>query len=208
MSTLQHVFYRTLTCRTGELRIAHTKRILMLWVLLGVGMGTALSCYDAAAADTLWLDHGLAVADTAQNLWDVFAPCLFPTILLMALILLCGFCAIGQPAALFLLLSHGCAVGIAAADCFLCHGFLQGLVRAAAMIVPHGFFSSLLLLLAARDAMELSGRLFAYLVHGDTEPDIRSRTRRYFLHFLGRTALLPLGAAAQTLFVWLFAAFS
>ncbi len=207
MSTLQHVFYRTLTCRTGEMRIAHTKRILMLWVLLGVGMGTALYCCHPAAADTIWLDHGLAVADSAQNLWDVFAPCLFPTILLAALILLCGFCAVGQPATLFLLLSHGCAVGVAAAEGFIRHGFVQGFIRAAAITVPYGFFSAVLLILAARDAMELSRRLWQYLMHGDTEPDIHSRTRRYFLHFLGRIALLPFGAATETFFVWLFAAF-
>lgn len=209
MASLQSVFYRTMHCRTGGLRMdivtvsQRTKRLLMLLVLLGVGIGTAVFCYYPAAADLLLLDHGLAPDPQAQTLWDIFAASLFPSVVVMVLMLLSAFSAIGQPAALALLLSHGCAMGIAAASQFVDMGWLHGSLYTALCILPHGFFTALLLTISARDATQLSSQQLGFLLHGNTESDITVATRRCILHFLGRIALLPLGATAETLVFWL-----
>ncbi len=209
MASLQSVFYRTMHCRTSGLRMGivtvseRTKRLLMLVILLGVGIGTAVFCGHPMAADALRLDHGLAPDPHAQTLWDIFAAGLFPTALLMLLMLVSAFSAIGQPVAIGLLISHGCAVGIAAAAQFVTYGLSEGLLYAALCILPHGFFTALLLTLSARDALQLSARQLTYLLHGNAEADMASLTRRYILHFLGRMALLPLGAAAETMAFWL-----
>ncbi|MDD5947461.1 MAG: hypothetical protein PUC41_06670 [Oscillospiraceae bacterium] len=209
MASLQSVFYRTMHCRTGSLPMdiltvsARTKRLLMLLVLLGVCVGTAVFCYYPAAADMLLLDHGLAPAPQAQTLWDIFAASLFPSAVVLLLMLLSAFSAIGQPAALALLLSHGCAMGIAGASQFVSLGWWHGSLYTALCILPYGFFTALLLTISARDAVQLSAQQLAYLLHGDTESDITVATRRCILHFLGRIALLPLGATAETLVFWL-----
>ncbi len=209
MASLQHVFFRTMHCRTSGLRMetvtvsGRTKRLLMLPVLLGVGIGTAVYCCCPASAHCILLDHGLAPDPQAQTLWDIFAASLFPSVVLMLLMLLSAFSAIGQPTAFVLLISHGCAMGIAAAAQFVSHGWLDGTLYAALCILPHGFFTALLLTLSARDALQLSAQQLRYLLHGNTESDITSATRRCLLHFLGRIALLPLGAAAETTAFWL-----
>lgn len=209
MASLQSVFYRTMHCRTGSLRMdivtvsQRTRRLMMLLVLLGVGIGTAFFCYFPAAADQLVLDHGLAPDTQAQTLWNIFAASLFPSVAIMVLMLLSAFSAIGQPAASTLLLSHGCALGIAAASQFVSMGLLYGSLYTALCILPHGFFTALLLTASARDAVQLSALQLTYLLHGNTEPDIATATRRCVLHFLGRIALLPLGATAETLAFWL-----
>lgn len=209
MASLQRVFFRTMHCRTGSLHMdivtvsQRIKRLMMLLVLLGVGIGTMIFYHYPAAADLLVLDHGFAPDPQAQTLWDVFAASLFPSVVVMALMLLSAFSAIGQPATLALLLSHGSAIGIAAASQFVTAGFLQGGLYTALCILPHGFFTALLLTISARDALQLSAQQLAYLLHGNTESDIHIATRRCILHFLGRIALLPLGAMTETLAFWL-----
>ncbi len=212
MASLQRVFYRTMHCRTGSLRMGivtvseRTKRLFMLLILLGVGVGTAVYCRCPASVDMLLLDHGLAPDAQAQTLWDIFAAGLFPSAAVMLLVLLSAFSAIGQPAAIVLLISHGCAMGIAAASQFVSHGLLRGTLYAGLCILPYGFFTALLLTISARDALQLSAMQLRYLLHGDTESDITAATRRCVLHSLGRIALLPLGATAQTLVYWLLTA--
>lgn len=204
MPTLQRIFYRTLSCRTSTDRADSAKRGLMLWTLLGVGLGTALYCRFPDAATSVWWNHGLLVEADAQTLWDVFSDCLFPTLLILGLILLSAFSAVGQPAVLVLLLSHGTAIGLSAAGYFAEYRLVEGLVRTALCILPHGFFTSLLLVLAARDAITLSSRIFSYLFHNVPDPDMTEQTKLFLLKGLGRMALLPIGAALETLFTWLF----
>lgn len=204
MPTLQRIFYRTLSCRTSADRTDSAKRGLMLWTLLGVGLGTALYCRLPDAAASLWWNHGFAVAADAQTLWDVFSRCLFPTLLVLVLIMLSAVSAAGQPAVLLLLLSHGTAIGISAAAYFAEYRLAEGLLRTALCILPHGFFTSLLLVLAARDAIALASRVFSYLFHNAPDPDIIAQAKLFLLKGLGRAALLPVGAALETLFTWLF----
>lgn len=203
MPTLQRFFYRTLTCRTSTERAFSAKRGLMLWVLLGVCLGTIAFCKCPETATSLWWNHGFAMAADAVTLWDVFSRCLFPTLLLLALMLLSACSALGQPAVLTLLLTHGIAIGLSAAQCFAQYGLVQGMLRTALCILPHGFFSALLLVLAARDAIALSTKLFSYLIHSAPDPDIMQQTRLFLLKCAGWAALLPVSAALEMLCTWL-----
>lgn len=204
MPTLQRIFYRTLSCRTSIDRALSVKRGLMLWVLLGVGLGTVVYCKYPDAAASVWWNHGFVISADALTLWDVFSHCLFPTLIVLVLTLLSACSALGQPAVLALLLTHGIAVGISAAKCFAKYRLVQGLLRTALCILPHGFFSAFLLVLAARDAISLSSKLFSYLIHNSPDPDITQQTRSFLLKCLGWAALLPVSAAMETLCTWLF----
>lgn len=76
--------------------------------------------------------------------------------------LICGFWAVGQPFALFLLLAKGMGIGGLVGSMYLQYG-TQGVVYAAVLILPGAVCSVFALLYSTREAISLSNLLFCCL---------------------------------------------
>ncbi len=206
MQGFHHMFYRTLSCRTSSERRLNAKRSLLFWILIGVSLGTICFCQWPVCIDSLWFSHGFSLQlGKVCTLWDLFVQAMLPTLLLLIGILLAAGSALGQPFILSLLLSHGIAIGLSAAECFSCYGFLHGLLLTAVLILPHGFFTTLILVPASRDAIRLSTKLFAYLFHNAPDPDIISQLHTLLLKGLAWATLIPVSGALHTALTWLCA---
>lgn len=206
MQGFHHMFYRTLSCRTSSERRLNAKRTLLLWILIGVSIGTVCFCQWPGCIDHLWCNHGFCVQlGNVCTLWDLFVQAVFPTLLVLIGILLAAGSAMGQPWILALLLSHGIAIGFSAAQCFTHYGFFHGLLLTGILILPHGFFTTLILVPAARDAIRLSTKLSAYLLHHAPDPDISTQLRTLLLKGLAWATLIPVSGALHTALTWLCA---
>lgn len=205
MKTMTNLLYQTVrTSRlTDAVKPPDPVRLLLCWALLGVGAGAVLCRMHPTLCGNLWLTQGLAVSDAARTLWDVCKTALLPVLALLCGILLSGFCAFGQPAALLLLFLRGTAFGLAAGACFSAYPMRDAIVTAGVLILPYAFGSMLLLAYAARDAMRMSGMLTGYLMHGTAEAGLNEKQRQIITGMQVRLLLVLLAAAGQTVLLWL-----
>lgn len=200
------LLYYTVSARTGRLAAGLRPdpiRLLLCWAMLGIGAGTLLYSAKPDFSGEFLLTQGLAVSAAARSLWTVLRDALCPLLLLLTGIWLSGCAAFGQPAALLLLFSRGLAFGLAAADCCANYPLRNGIVIAAALILPYGFCSILLLCYAVRDTLTLSNRMTRYLLYGTADPECCSQCHDRLTNLLGILLLSLLAAGMHTLLLWL-----
>ena len=200
MKSIKHLLFHTVSYRrtatssipTGTLVI----RRLFLCILLGVALGTAWLACDTVPT---YGYQGLAVSTEPQTLWTLCCRVAKPLLLLWICCLASGFSAIGQPIPLLMLLLRGVAIGAAIAQCFLQYGLAHGLPIVGLCILPLAFSTSWILVLAARDALRLSGQTAGYLFSGKPHVDIKDMTRTYVIKFLAWLVMLLAASVLHSL---------
>ena len=177
-------------------------KLLLLLLLAGTALGTALRQLFPDAALHPLLTQGLCYTEHLRTLWDVFCTAALPVVLLLGGVLLLSGWGWGQPLLCALLLSRGTAYGIAAADCFLQYGFKQGFCIAGALIFPTAFLSAMLLLFPLRDALALSCRIAEYLVKSNADPEIGAKQHHLVMTVLRSVLLTVPAAGIHTALIW------
>ena len=206
MKPMTDLLYHTVSARTSRFAAAAKPdpiRLLLCWAVLGIGAGTLLYGAAPAFSARLLLTQGLAVSDEARSLWEVCRTALCPLLILLGGIWLSGCAAFGQPAALLLLFSRGTAFGLAAAECCANYPLRDGIVITAALILPFGFCSILLLCYAVRDALSLSNRMTKFLLYGTAEPECCTQGHDRLTDLLGILLLAIVAAGLHTLLLYL-----
>ncbi len=207
MKPMHDLLYQTMSARTSLLKEAFFRkpdpiRLLTYWAMLGVGLGTVLSCRLPACTDAFILTQGLLLSDAARSLGDVLRTALCPLLILLTGIWLSGFSAFGQPIAMLLLLSRGAAFGIAAGACFMEYPLRDAVCICMVLLLPYSFCSIQLLCYAARDAIGLSNRMTGYLLRGQTVKEAQPDDRLSAM--LACLLLALLAGGMHTLLLWLF----
>jgi hypothetical protein len=142
-------------------RYARKNTILLILAgifLLGVALGAL--AFRAAGAET---------AGAIARLLEIFkenraeqgvlanaAAMLSASAAFLAFLLVCGFCAVSQPAILAVPAFRGLGFGFSAASLYAAHG-ISAMGYVALMILPDMLLSSLAILLCSREALRLSG---------------------------------------------------
>ena len=167
---------------------------------LGVLTGTVCLCTDtdsAFVADTLGYiredDYARVMAGSLLG----------STVFLLGFALL-GFCALGQPFEIALLILRGMGTGYSVAEIYASAG-REKLLFAAGLVLPGAVISTLALAAAAREALSLSNIYLKLTLSGRTEQSPRDAVKLYGAKMLVIEAILAVAAGADTVCSYLFA---
>ena len=99
----------------------------------------------------------------------------------------CGLFAFGAPVAVLLPFYKGLGLGVISGYLYA-HFGMQGVAFSTLIVLPSGFFSSLIYLAACREAFLLSTKLFRVFrdgsVHSSMQEEWRCYTKRFALFFI------------------------
>ncbi|MBO6140548.1 MAG: hypothetical protein J6O40_02035 [Ruminococcus sp.] len=183
-------------------RVTSPKRLdlfifLMIAALMGVLFGTLIYCYvsgdmlssflmirDSLIEERLSLDFGAALIKSFMT-----------GLLFMAVIYLLGLCALGQPFTVLVLFYKAVGIGAAAASVFSSYG-KDGIVMFAFLLLPEGAAALLILILAARESITMSGIVFKTLLSDSNDRHLADITKLYSVKLL---ILLSITGAASLL---------
>lgn len=151
----------------------------LLFFLLGLLYGALLLKGENSLLEQFAVIRKATLQERLQSGFGVvFAQSMISNVLFLCSSLLCGFWAVGQPFALFLLLARGLGLGGFIGSFFLQYG-TTGIGYAAILIVPGAVLGVFALLLSAREAICLSGMLLQAL--RGTGDELNSKTTKLYL---------------------------
>ena len=168
---------------------------LMAAALLGVLFGTLVCCY---ASDDTQRSLGLINDDfLSSRLSSGLGPMILKSFgtgaLFMAAVFLLGLCALGQPFTVLVLVCRAVGIGAAAASVFSAYG-KEGLKVFSFLLLPESAAGLMILILAARESISMSGIVFKTLTGSTTDRQLCDITKLYSVKML--VLLSCTGAAA------------
>ena len=167
--------------------IKRTRVIFLLFgaIVIGVILGTLIYCMkdDKSIFLSDRLNHGFIKLSERQSILSVFYRAISGTSLLVILLFLSGFCSISQPAEIFILFYRGTALGISISYIYGVYG-AKGILVSAAMILPHALITSVVLVLAAREALRFSNLYMFYLTRQTPDESLRPQLKLYLIRFV------------------------
>ena len=182
---------------------------LMFSALLGVLFGTLIYCYvsgDLLSSLSVMREGFLKTrldADFGQLLLKSFGTGL----LFLVCIYLLGLCAAGQPFTVLVLVYRAVGIGAAAASVFSAYG-KGGITLFAFLLLPEGAASLLILVLAARESVSMSGIVFRMLLGSFDDRHMPDITKLYSVKMLVLLAGTGAAALLQSLLIITYKAIS
>ncbi len=184
-------------------------KILLILFLLGMVYGALMVGFgQAQTSDQLSILTDQFINKRAeQSIVFTFFNSFSSSMLLLFAAFLLGFCAVGQPGSFFIPLFRGLGLGLSTAYLYAQRGW-QGALFTLILILPTAAISTFALLLASKESIRFSNRMFKMLLPDRFESDIDGDTLRlYLLRFFVLMGLIALSALVDTLCTFLFAGF-
>lgn len=154
----------TLKKRTSFFKITNKLIFtLMILLLFGAFVGGLISPY-VKSAEIGFLADSFLESRQNQEFWSIFWASLWGNLLILGAVFLLAFSAISIPALLLTPVFKGMGVGVSVGFLYISEGF-QGLYKAVLFIIPGGFFSSIMVVLAVNIAMRFSRNLLKTLMN-------------------------------------------
>ena len=183
-----------------------TKRLdlfvfLMLAALLGVLFGTLIYCYVSGdmLSSIVMMREGFIEERLSLDFGSALLKSFFTGLLFMATVYLLGLCALGQPFTVTVLVYKAVGIGAAAASVFSAYG-RDGITLFAFLLLPEGAAGLLLVILAARESITMSGIVFKMLISDNNDRHMADITKLYSVKLL---ILLAGTGAASLIQTWL-----
>lgn len=198
--------------RTSFFKITN-KLVFVLFVLLlfGAFLGGLLSPYVKSAEIGFLADSFL---DSRQNqeFSSIFWASLWGNLLILGAIFLLAFSAISAPVLFLTTVFKGMGVGVSVGFLYISEGF-QGLYKAVLFIIPGGFFSSIMVVLAVNIAIRFSRDLLKTLINNASSTEknlikenaIGSMAFKFGVFIVFAVGCAAVDGAASILFRGLFA---
>ncbi len=140
-----------------------------------------------------------------HTFWETLVNSFSGAFLLLLLSFWLGFSAAAQPIELIIPAFRGLGAGVSLSGMYGSFG-LKGVGMSAVLIIPGAVLSAFALIIAAREALELSGNIFTSVFGGRVSGETLD-FRLYFTKFVILCAILALSAVADSLATFLFAGF-
>lgn len=139
-----------------------------------------------------------------QDLTQTFLSAFSSSALLLLLLFFCGFCAIGAPLIFAVPLFKGLGFGLTAGTVFAAYG-IDALWYVAILILPNLLISSIVLLLACRQAFRMSRKIWTQMTAGGAPRTAPAVSMGPFLgRFLIYLILIGAGAVVESILYRLF----
>lgn len=203
-------FKRTSQLETIEQPSNKKVSILLLFglVVLGVIIGTITFCTipDNKLLMNGLLNHGFIKNNTDQTVLESFINAFRNTSFLIIILFILGFGAVSQPIEAFVLFYRGIALGISVSFTYFHYGF-KGFLVALLIILPHAVLSSVLLILATREAIKSSNMFAGFAFVGKNNEKPNPQIKIYFIKFLVLLALLLASSVLDSLLSGVFQRF-
>ncbi|MBO5448629.1 MAG: hypothetical protein J5994_04815 [Ruminococcus sp.] len=173
--------------------------------LMGVLLGTVSYC----CSDGVFLQKlGLAQSDfirsrMAMDYASLMAGSLWRTSLFIAAAFVCGLCAVGQPAAIALLVFRGMGLGLTMAQLYSTYGS-SGILPAAGLILPGAVISTLAIVTAVRESVSLSNILLRISLSERQENGLLEPVKLYAAKFMVLEAAIAVSAGADCICNYIF----
>jgi hypothetical protein len=171
--------------RYGRELARYARKNTLLLVLAGIfllGVALGALAFRAAGGDTAAsLARLLEIFKqnrAEQGLFTNAAAMLTASVAYLGFLLVCGFCAVSQPAILAAPAFRGLGFGFSAASLYAAHG-LSAVSYIAVTILPDMLVSSLAILLCSREALRLSGSFWRMMWGGQGNYPLRIYLGRF-----------------------------
>ena len=165
--------------------------LLGLLFLLGAALGTQL--YPSSSEENVELLSALLDLQQDSTLLEVIQSSLFSEGVCLTLLFFCGFCAIGQPIAAFLLFYRGLGLGMTGA--YLAQQGREAFTYYSLILLPQTLLFLLLQIAASREAIAFSLNFLRQLLGGGSRT-FSTTARVYILRFVLLLFLMVVAAAA------------
>lgn len=200
--------------RTGHSFISfHLKKInfikiIFILFLLGMIYGALLmGLSDEQTLNALsFLTEQFVNKRAEQSIIITFFSSFSSSILLLLALFLVGFCAIGQPFALFIPVFHGLGLGMSMAYMYATQG-LQGVLFSILLILPQAAISTFAIILGTRESVRFSNMFFHYFMPDKYESPQTGALKLYLTKFAVLTGFIALSALVDSICTFLFAGF-
>lgn len=173
-------------------------------LLTGMLIGTMCCCLSADTQVSRLLSRSGDMKSLLQtDPGSVMAGSLLGSTVFLLGLAVAGFCAVGQPFAVLLIVLRGMGMGHKAAQLYSTAG-RGDILYAAGLFLPGAVISALALAAAAREALSLSNIYLRLTLSGGRGYDPSGAVRLYGAKMLVIEAMLALAAGADTICRYLF----
>ena len=198
---------QTSLSRVGDRRITVYGRGFFAFLcgaaIIGVLLGTMCFCLNTKAADSIMLFGGELQSRMSMEHGKLMAGAFLGSTVFLLGIGLTGFCAVGQPFELALLVLRGMGLGYSMAQLYAQAG-RESAIYAAGLLLPGAVISTLGLIAAAREAVCLSNIYLRITLSDRQEQGLAEAVKLYGAKLLVIEAVLALAAGADTICNYLF----
>ena len=171
----------------GKLMFSVLMAVLLCGVLIGSVVSGNMTVRGNSALSSV--TDGYRAGITERTFGEVFLSSLTSSGVLVFICFFMGFCAVGQPVHVGILIFRGIGLGATIAHFYSTYGF-SGFLDVVFLIVPGAVVSSLALILAAREGMRFSNILGGFLSGVEGERDCKALLRLYMLKFAVLSAII------------------
>lgn len=196
--------------RRKELTKTESRRIAILLlnavVIAGITAGSlmAVKMNIAEFSENPWLHQYFNPVYSGNTVLEVFKNTLYPMTLYLTAVFVLGFCSVGQPVAVALLIYKGMGIGLSAGAMYVASG-AQAIIPVIALVVPKALAVTFIAVLSARESMRLSGAQLRFLFRQKIPEEKMSNTLKlYCIKFIVLMLFAVAEAVADSLMNYIF----
>ncbi len=181
-------------------------KILFVLFLIGMVYGALLvGLCDSSIQDKLsFLTQEFVSKRSEQSIVVTFLSSLGSSSLLLFILCLLGFSAIGQPAALFIPIFRGLGLGMSMAQMYASYS-AKGVLFCCILILPQAAVSTVGLILGTRESIRFSNVFFRYFRPEKYSPPESGLLKMYLVKFTVLFGFMICSALIDAIFTFLFA---
>ncbi len=189
--------------KKNDRRLTLLTGLYFVGVFLGVILYSALDGENLAALNDI--TGSFIYGRLNHTFWETLVSSFSGAFILLLLCFWLGFSAAAQPAELLVPAFRGMGAGVSLSGMYGSFG-LAGVGMSAVLIIPGAVLSAFAIIIAAREALDLSGNIFAS-AFGLGARGESIDFRLYFTKFVILCAILAVSSLADSLATFLFAGF-
>ena len=173
---------------------------LMSAALLGVLFGTLIYCYmsEDRLSTLVMIREGFIESRLSDSFGARLLQSFCTGVLFLLAVYLLGLCALGQPFTVLVLVYKAVGLGTAAASVFSAYG-AEGIKVFCFLLMPEGAVGLMILILAARESISMSGIVFKTLLSDTADRRMADITKLYSAKMLVLLACTGAAALLQSL---------
>lgn len=174
---------------------------LCLMALMGVLFGTLIYCYlSGRQLEALSLSRDSFISSKENDLGRQLMGVFFTNALFMLVQYLLGLCAAGAPFAVCVLIYRAIGFGTALA-CIVPDG---GALKLTMLILPDAFISLLVLIIASKEAIAMSGTVLKTLLSQTADRGLIEVTKLYSVKFMVLLAAAGIGSLISSVSAYIY----
>lgn len=193
---------------SNQIRKITQFKVLLFVFVIGIIYGSLLLVFNKVpnTGQLFTITQQFINKRAEQSIVYTFIGSLNSSLVLILLLFLLGFFALGQPFSIFIPLFHGLGLGLSITYLYQTIG-VKGLLYTLILILPAQIICTLALILAARESLRFSNKIFRLLIPSRYDEVITDDLKLYILRFLVIILIIISSSIVDTLCTFFFAKF-